>query len=979
MTIKWNTPAGKLDTIVERIIKEIPLSAESDSGTVTYSVIAGGLPRGMRLDNGIIKGAPVEVKFYTTYRFVVRASDGTDIEDRTFGIDVDGSDAPQWITKAGFLNVGQGENYFVLDNAYVDFQLEATDTDLTAGDRLEYYLTPRSGQLPPGLTLTKDGRIWGYTDPIFAIDNIDPTGAYDTAGFDIAPLDVYQVRSNGYDTYFYDLFDFDYSEPSETPRRISRFYTFVVTVTDGVHDIKRLFRIWVVTEEFLKSDNNIIQVGTNLYRADNDAFRRPEWITESDLGRIRANNYVTVYLDVYDPPSLSGTIAYFLLSTNPGTYRLLNTDQIVTGRYDLSNELPVFSYNIVGTWNNQQTYKPSEAVTFLKVTPTYTATETWVCIRENSNVTPSEGQYWTKQFVNTNLQTFTVSDQSLWERITPESTSTIPDGLLLDDKTGELAGKISYQPAISRSYQFTVRAVNFPSNLGSIEYVFTGDWNSTTTYKVNQAVRYRGFIYIALYENKGVIPSELSGFWELGVSTSEKTFTLTVIGEIESSIRWISDSNVGSIKPNQSSQLFVQAESTGINGSVTYDLYSGNLPPGLSLLGTGTIQGKVRQFADNNGPGLTRFFDSTSTDPFDVGFDQGTTTFNQRFEFAVKARDWTRFAENIKTFYIDVVTETTSTFANLYVKSFPNKQKRLDWYNFIADFNVFNPNEIYRNGDPNFGVQQELKILLYAGIESTEAAMYVQAMSRNHYRKQLRFGDIKTAVAKDPLTQEVVYEVIYIQVIDEYEKNGSNISQVISLNDGIESKVLVSYENIRIDSNIPLVSDSDTQRVFPNSIKNMRSRIKSVGSTDREFLPLWMRSIQPGSPVETGYVKALVLCYLKPGYSEKVISRIKSKIETATRGTWSVLERYGIGDTVKYQGSFYTSNIDQPSGTSPTPGTDERTWTKNFDFKSLDFTVDRYVIDIIDGQIQEQYLAFPQRDISNKFSNPAVTTESRNL
>jgi hypothetical protein len=34
---------------------------------------------------------------------------------------------------------------------------------------------------------------------------------------------------------------------------------------------------------------------------------------------------------------------------------------------------------------------------------------------------------------------------------------------------------------------------------------------------------------------------------------------------------------------------------------------------------------------------------------------------------------------------------------------------------------------------------------------------------------------------------------------------------------------------------------------------------------------------------------------------------------------------------------------------------------KNFDFKTIDFTADRYLIDIIDGQIEDKYLAFPQR------------------
>jgi hypothetical protein len=318
MTVAWVTPAGSLTTVVERVIIEIPILATSNVGTVSYEVIAGNLPRGLRLVNNVIKGSPVEVNKFTVSRFVVRANDGVDLEDRTFSISVDGGDAPQWITREGFLNVGQGENYFVLDNDRVDFHLEAIDSDITAGDKLEYFLVPTGGQLPPGLSLSRDGRITGFTDPIFAIDyNDTPSGAYDTNGFDITPLDVSEARSNGFDSYLYDNVTYDYSEPSRSPRRLSRFYAFVVAVSDGVNETRRLFKIWVVTEEFLQADNSIIQVDTNLFRADNTDYRVPLWITESNLGRYRANNYVTIYLDVYDPPSLTGTITYFLLSTNP--------------------------------------------------------------------------------------------------------------------------------------------------------------------------------------------------------------------------------------------------------------------------------------------------------------------------------------------------------------------------------------------------------------------------------------------------------------------------------------------------------------------------------------------------------------------------------------------------------------------------------------------------------------------------------------
>ena len=47
--ITWITSAGSLGLLTERVIVDIPLEASSTEGTITYSLIAGRLPRGLRL------------------------------------------------------------------------------------------------------------------------------------------------------------------------------------------------------------------------------------------------------------------------------------------------------------------------------------------------------------------------------------------------------------------------------------------------------------------------------------------------------------------------------------------------------------------------------------------------------------------------------------------------------------------------------------------------------------------------------------------------------------------------------------------------------------------------------------------------------------------------------------------------------------------------------------------------------------------
>jgi hypothetical protein len=291
-------------------------------------------------------------------------------------------------------------------------------------------------------------------------------------------------------------------------------------------------------------------------------------------------------------------------------------------------------------------------------------------------------------------------------------------------------------------------------------------------------------------------------------------------------------------------------------------------------------------------------------------FDSGNTTFDRKFVFRVRAKDFSGLSELERTFSITVDDKENVSYANLYVKCLQDKQKRLDYFDFITDSNIFRTDELYRAGDVNYGLQNEIKMLLFAGIESKQAIDYVQAMSRNHYRKRLLFGAVKSAEAKDPETQETIYEAIYVEIVDELESAKGSVSSEIQLRDDINSKVLVSYDAITIDSDIPYASDSDHQRVFPNSISNMRDRIETVGDRNREFLPLWMRSIQADSATEPGFVKALILCYAKPGNAEKIISRINAS---------------------------------------------------TYDFKQIDFFADRYIIDIVGGEIEDKYLAFPQR------------------
>ena len=121
--------------------------------------------------NNQITGVPIEVARSTKSTFVIRATSSSGIQDRTLSILINGQDKPQWATPPGALGIGPNKLYFVLDNSYIDYQLEATDVDLSAGDSLEYYIGGGDGELPPGLELTKTGKIIGFLKIIKSLIN----------------------------------------------------------------------------------------------------------------------------------------------------------------------------------------------------------------------------------------------------------------------------------------------------------------------------------------------------------------------------------------------------------------------------------------------------------------------------------------------------------------------------------------------------------------------------------------------------------------------------------------------------------------------------------------------------------------------------------------------------------------------------------------------------------------------------------------
>lgn len=324
-------------------------------------------------------------------------------------------------------------------------------------------------------------------------------------------------------------------------------------------------------------------------------------------------------------------------------------------------------------------------------------------------------------------------------------------------------------------------------------------------------------------------------------ASTSKIFTLTVKGDITSYIQFTSPSILGTLKPGEISELQINAVNVNSDYALQYTLIGGLLPKGLTLNNDGSIQGRIEYNSQ------TRIdFDYNIPETFQsFTLDGGSTTIDKKYTFAVRASDVYKLSAVDQDFTIAVNEDSLKQYTRIYVKPFMAKEKRDSYASFINDPVIFDPNLLYRPEDPEFGLQPNIKMLLETGIEKVSIEKYVDAMSQFFRRKRFYFGDVKVIKAKNNLFQDV-YELVYVDIIDNQMKNSST----------------------------PIYSDS---------VGNMQIRLQTIMldsttyiSVDEQLRPKYMRTEQLDTGIPVGFIKAVPLCYVKPGSSDKILSRIKT-------------------------------------------------------------------------------------------------------
>ena len=444
-------------------------------------------------------------------------------------------------------------------------------------------------------------------------------------------------------------------------------------------------------------------------------------------------------------------------------------------------------------------------------------------------------------------------------------SGSLPTGVAIDVNSGELYGTLARQAAVEKTYNFTVRA-------------------------------------------NRVVSTGVNVF-------TDQAFTMKVIGDIDIGIAFTTPTVIGTLKADVPSLLSIEAVAEETNRVLSYSVTSGSLPTGITLSEQGNLLGTIDP---------SDFADSTRSYTF-------TVTVSDQYQSAASSKEF--------TLNIDIPF-TTVEYGSMdgHATSFIDQNI---FYNIAQDPNINSVDNIFRPEDSNFGMKLKPTMLMVSGLEAQTLTVLQQQMEQNHAPKTLYFGDVKTAVAKEGST--VKYEVVYLEVKDNLENSaGQAVSQTINIRDGVKKPVLgprassvdatadyVDYE-ITTDGGLSFsISGSKVryanqlsadlgfiETLYPNAVANMRSRMKSLGHKEWDFLPLWMKTTQSGDLAPLGYVKAVPICYCKPGTSALIKKRIDDK-NLKFKDIKFIIDRYTVSkskvatETFTADGSTTTFTVEE--------------------------------------------------------------------
>jgi hypothetical protein len=343
------------------------------------------------------------------------------------------------------------------------------------------------------------------------------------------------------------------------------------------------------------------------------------------------------------------------------------------------------------------------------------------------------------------------------------------------------------------------------------------------------------------------------------------TYVMTTIGDVETGVLWITPQDLGFIDNGAVSLLAVEA--TNPSGrQLFYRLEPGDypelpgvynkLPQGLQLLPSGVISGRVsfNTFALDGG---TTTFDQVRATRLDVE----PTTFDLVFRFTVNCYSQDGLISVFRDFEVRVNREFNEPYESLYIQAMPGQTDRALLDSLLQNQDIIEPSFLFRPDDPYFGRAQRVTYVHAYGLRSASLEEYVQALELNHFRKQLTLGDIRVAQARLGNTGDVVYEVVYANVVD---------TGVNELGESPPQSVPTAFPIANPDG------PGTINKVYPNSLIEMRDQVIDVVGQYAQVLPLWMTSKQENGRV-LGFTRAFVIAYTRAGKGEELAYNIRTE------------------------------------------------------------------------------------------------------
>ena len=341
------------------------------------------------------------------------------------------------------------------------------------------------------------------------------------------------------------------------------------------------------------------------------------------------------------------------------------------------------------------------------------------------------------------------------------------------------------------------------------------------------------------------------------------TYVMTTIGDVETGVVWITPQDLGSIDNGAVSLLAIEATNPA-GRQLFYRLEPGDypglpgvynkIPQGLQLLPSGLLAGRVsfNTFALDGG---TTTFDQARATRLNVR----PTTFDLLFRFTVNAYSQDGLISVFRDFEVRVNRAFNEPYESLYIQAMPGQEDRDLLDSLLQNQDIIEPQFLFRPDDPYFGRAQRIIYTHAYGLRSASLAEYVQALELNHFRKQLTLGDLRVAQARFNNTGDVVYEVVYANIVD------------TGVNELGESPPQT------VDTAFPITVNGETvTEVYPNSLIEMRDQVIDVVGQYAQVLPLWMTSKQENGRV-LGFTRAFIIAYARPGKGEELAYNIRTE------------------------------------------------------------------------------------------------------